>query len=187
MEKPKFIRRNGRVIPIYKRDSVKGAAIAGAGVGVAGAAGYASSRLVLGAASAENAARTAAKQYKTMKDGFKTLGPMYEAAGHAKLMAKGKEALRHMAMSKALFKSSLGLRHAGFLAGSALVGAGVHKALNDTPLKDNKKTKLAIAGGVATATHFAIRSSFLKGIGHKSFAAVRMAVKDIILGKFGGL
>lgn len=185
-----FRRIHGHIVPIKlsekQKEQAKGVAIASGGLGVAAASGAVASRFVMNAAHAENEARAALRVARKARKATEALGPLFKPAADKAYSAAGMSALRTMVESRKLFTASLNLRNAGFLAGSALVGAGVHKALSAGGDKQDKKTNLALASGVAVATHFAIRSSFLKGLQHKTFAALRMAAKAIILDRYGG-
>lgn len=174
-----FRRIHGRIVPI-REERAKGVAIAGAGVGVAAASGRIAARMTHRAAQAENEARGAVKAARAAKSASEKLGPLFSYKSDRAYAQAGHAALKTMAKSRGLFEQSLKVRNVGHAAGAALVGAGVHKALKGTELEKHPKTKAAVAGGAAVAAHFAVRSSYLKGVGNKSFRSAAMAGAELL-------
>jgi hypothetical protein len=182
-----FRRINGRVVPIRvtAADVAASGGLVGAGAAVAAASGVYASNLVRDAASAENAARKALSRSRFAVKQAEALGPLFAGPAKKAHLKAGEGALRTMVESRRLFDASLKARNIGFGIGSTLIGAGVYQGLKHTHLNDDTKTKIGIAGGVATATHFAIRSGFLKGIGGRGVkvsAALAQAVRDVLKG-----
>lgn len=178
-----FRRIRGRLIPI-KREKLEGAGMVAGGLGVAAASGNVAARLVRSAAHAENEARTVLKAARKAKAAAEQMGPLFASTANKKYLQAGHEALKTMVESRKLFASSLGIRNAGYTAGAALIAGGLHRAAGK---KQSKKTTAAIAAGAGVATHFAIRSSFLKstlGKGIKVSDALRAAAKTIIVKRF---
>lgn len=176
-----FRRIGGRVVPISseRRDRVAGAATAASGVAVAGAAGSYAARMTHAAAHAENTARSAVKQARAAKKATEKLGPLFKVKAEREYTKAGGNALRTMAKSRGLYEHGVKVRHAGVAVGAGLVAAGVHRALSSKDGERNPKAE-AVTGAAATGVAaFAVRSQYLKGMGNKTFKAIREAAVHV--------
>lgn len=181
-----FRRIRGHIVPIAVKE---GAAIAGAGLGVAAGAGFLSSSLVRSAAYAENHARTVANSYRAAKQAAEAAGPLFAHQALHKLKPVGLEALRSMVVSKQMFAASQGLKSFGRTTAAVAIGAGTFRALEATNLKDNDTARALAGVSAGLGAHFAFRSGFLKGMLRKGTTlakATREAAKFAIVRKFGG-
>jgi hypothetical protein len=179
----KFIRKNGRIIPIAekRKDSAKAAGAVAAGGAVALATAKATSGMMHDSAKAENAARTAAKSYTASKMKFKQLGPLFE---HAKPpMDEAKAAMRFAVQSKGLEKKAFKVRNLGTAIAAALIGVGVNKALDHTKLKDEPGKKAAVSTGAAVVATFAVMSPYYRGVGNTVAHALKLAAKRVVRGR----
>lgn len=176
-----FIRKGGRVIPIRDSNEVKGAAMAAGGVGIAYATGKTAAKLMHESAHAENEAHNLGAVYKNIR-AVKSDGPLFRSIENQRAIAVGRNALRHAVKSKDLERASFHLRHIGTVASAGLIGMGVNKAMESHPtLKKDKKTRAAIAGGSGVAATFAIRSSYLRGVGMRGFDVLKHAARRAFL------
>lgn len=182
----RFIRKNGRVIPIddKARGRRQAATAIGTGIAVAGASGVVAGIVHKDAAYTENAARAAASKAKKIGKRLEQGGP--EMKNYFKFKAKMnthfKTARKLGEETKALGKAGNRIRSGGALLGSALVAAGVHRALDDTRLKDSPTARATVSTAAGVASHFAIRSAYVKTLGSKGVStlwAMRHAISRI--------
>lgn len=163
-----FRRFHGRIIPIQVSDNQKkGVGLAAAGTGVAVATGRAAGALLHEAARTENTARDMGRAASTL------INP------RAKLQ-QGRLALRTMTKARQLGDASFALRNTGTLIGAALIGAGVHKMLSDTKLKDSPTTQAGVSAGAGIAAHFALRSAYASRLGNKTMAAIKIGARKAL-------
>lgn len=176
-----FRRIGGRVVPIRINDHrVQGAALGAAGIAAAVATGKVSAGMMHQSAHIENEARNLGAVYTKLK-AMKSQGPLFEHASNDKLMTVGRTALRNAVKSKQLEKAAFSVRNVGTLGSAALIGAGVHKALAHSSVKNDKKTRAAISTGAGVAATFAIRSAYLRGVGIRGFEVIKQAAKRAVL------
>jgi hypothetical protein len=181
-----FRRIKGHIVPIkIKREKAEGAGMVAAGLGVAAASGTVASRLVMGAAHAENQARKVVSAARKARNTMQASGPLFAAAANKEYLRAGHEALKTMTESRKLFDASLRVRNAGYTAGAALIAGGIHRAMSQDGKKSNPKVTAAVSAGAGIAAHFAVRSSFVRSIGSKkTFDAMKAAAKTIIVKRF---
>jgi hypothetical protein len=159
-----FRRIGGRIVPIkLDRQKLgnagKGAALAGAGLGVGAAAGFVASKFHYNAALKENAAL-----------GFKAASAFSKKTGDlggAKTLAK--MASKAASESASLFRSGRVAKGLGMFFGGALIGRGVTKALEGTQvgkeLQKHEITKLGIETGIGSLAALGIRAGYTHGFG----------------------
>lgn len=172
----KFIRKNGRVIPIRltndQKQQVKGAAIVAAGVGVSAAGGRVYKAVVK---------KSASMAFK----GFNILDRMRKSSGPAqmslfdvgKLSKAQKAAEASLRTGKKLGSISKGIRFGATAAGAGLIGFGAAKIIKT--FSDDRKYNISpeiLAGGAAAAgaiipkAYDLSKSSFTAGMMNKQTA-----------------
>lgn len=162
-----FRRIRGHIVPIHtKRDieltpkTAAGAALAGAGVSVAVAAGKKAHALQQASAIYENAARA--------KQTFRSFGQMdlFRSASVKKLLAKSSQL--HRGRNLALI--------AGGLAGGAAIAAGAHLASQDNPKHPELKKAATLGGGFALGSTAAAAAYYHGLVKPKSFEALKKVI-----------
>jgi hypothetical protein len=169
-----FRRINGHIVPIRmtpkQKEISKGAGAVVAGAVVAGATGKITSGMMHNSAHAENEARTILQNLKSAK----VKGPAY--------IKHAEHAMRHSIHSIKLEKNAFRVRHAGTVFAGALFGYGASKALNQTKVgKKHPEAVAAVSSGGGVAAAFAVRSSYLKGVGIRGTQILKGAFKRAVL------
>jgi hypothetical protein len=174
MSEIKFRRIHGRVIPIGKKrqeDIIKGTVATTAGAAIGVVAGNKSAEMLHQSANLANEARKLAKLSKKI-----TVNTPTQAA-YKRYFAK--RVIGIGVQSEQLRRSSKLIKHGGLALSSAIIGAGVSKLVSD---KDKKKSEtkktLAFIGGAAAS--FAVQHAFLRGVGNRGFAPLKMAINKIL-------
>jgi hypothetical protein len=163
----RFIRKNGRVIPISESKNIKkGAAEVAGGAGIGAATALTSGSLISRAGSIRERGEKIAdySSYKTA--GRKML--------HNNLLNK---------KASAIAKNAFRVRNIGVGVASVLVGAGVNRILGETKLRDSQK-RAEISGASGAAAGFLVHHStrqiansagFKRGMGNILRAAIKAA------------
>jgi hypothetical protein len=179
MSNVSFRRINGHIVPIKQggshktatiaKDVAKGTGIAAAGVGTALASGSLSAELALRAQKL-HAFATSAEVHANRawsKDGG------------------GAQALKHMAKSEKLIERSARASrfstkamNYGHVAGAALIGTGINKALSHTALKDHDEARQTISGIGGGAAVFAVKSVYAERFGSRG-AKMTTVLKNV--------
>lgn len=155
----RFIRKNGRIIPIKVSDGQKkqaqGAAIATAGVGVSVAGGKIYRKAVIASSS------MAMKAFRKMEHAYAAMGPSQmhfnDIARRARMQ---KSADRLFAASRKIAGGAGAARKVSAVVGAGLIGFGAMRAISGMSNDRKKKISPELAAGSSAALAFVVPQAY---------------------------
>lgn len=155
----RFIRKNGRIIPIRLTDGQKkqaqGVAIAASGVVVSAAGGRVYRKAVVASSS------MAFKAFRKLESAFASMGPAQMSFGDIARRAKmQRNADKLFKASKKIAGASKVARGVSAIAGAGLIGYGAMKAISGMSDDRRKKISPELAAGSSAALAFVVPQAY---------------------------
>lgn len=163
----KFIRKNGRIIPIRdkneraRKETVKGIAEIGAGAAAGTAAGVGTASLVK---KAQGVAHESKNMYRIAQSNFRAaLG--FPVRGTVRSITRGSAdvaaAIAKRGIAKKMFRARNPILHAGAAGAALLIGQGVGRITAAHKVKDHGATGKAVGVAAGIATY----GAYYRGLG----------------------
>ena len=163
----RFIRKNGRVIPIND-ERVSGVGHIAAGSLLASGAGALSGRMHRDAAYFEHAGRKSLEHAAKIK-GFTAKTVAGAKAAFQKASAN-RLATKNFSEANRMFGAGKTVQYAGLAASTALIGTGVYKILPHDFKRNNENAAAGISVGAGLTSAALVRSAYYNKIGGLSVA-----------------